>query len=150
VELSERTFAATQGVDVAPAIRGVLEGGLSATPPQLPAGLAELVEMLDPEVEIDPRGAGVPGFGVLHGLQGMLEFWTRWMEEWEHFSWSHTNLESAGDHVVGDVTLRATGKASGADVVWHACQAWRFRDGKVIRWVMYADRASALVDIERP
>jgi len=50
--------------------------------------------------------------------------------------------------VVGDVTLRTTGTSSGANVVWPHCQAWRFRDGRIIRWGLYADRASGLADIQ--
>jgi hypothetical protein len=53
-------------------------------------------------------------------------------------------LIGVGDHVVADVRIRATGKASGIDIVWDHCQVWTFREGKVVRWLLANDRNEAL------
>jgi ketosteroid isomerase-like protein len=142
--------AGTQGVDVGPFIRAALTGDTSAMSPQIAADFAAYLGLLDPEVEIDTSGVDMPGFGVLHGLEGMRALWSRWIEGWEHYSWTQSNWSEMGEHVIADVQIRATGSSSGAEVTWNHCQLWTFREGKVIRWRFFNDRASALAAIENP
>ena len=144
----ERLFSSSQGVDVAPVIRGALRGDARSTQPDLAAGLSAWVELLDPAVEIDTASVGMPGFGVVRGLKGHAEMWSRWVEEWEHYSWTHSNWSEVGEHVIADVEIHATGRSSGAEANWRHCQVYTFRDGKVIRWRLFDDRASAMAAIE--
>ena len=83
------------------------------------------------------------GFGVFHGLDGLRDLWRRWIEEWEHYSFTLSNYADLGDHVVYDVEIHATGKSSGAEVIWNHSQVLTFRDGKIIRWSLFKDGASA-------
>jgi hypothetical protein len=144
VEIVRRTNEPFQGIDVAPAIRAALKGDIDAIPPELAAGMAALLDRLDSDVEIDTTGVGMPGFGVLHGQEGMRMLWSRWIEEWERYSWTQSNWSAVREHVVFDVEIRATGKGSGVEVTWNHRQAWTFRDGRMVRWSLFNNRTSAL------
>jgi ketosteroid isomerase-like protein len=149
VDMVRRANEPLQGVDVAPAIRAGLAGNADAIPPQVAAGLAAWMTLFDPDIEIDTSRVDMPGFGVFRGLDGILQLFGRWMEEWEHYSWTHSNLSDAGEHVVLDSEIHATGTSSGVEVVWTHSQTYTFRAGKVIRWCVFTDRAAALAAIER-
>ena len=53
-------------------------------------------------------------------------------------------LAELKDEGIADVEVQATGASSGAEVIWNQCQVWTFRDGKVIRWSLFKERAEAL------
>jgi ketosteroid isomerase-like protein len=148
VELVRRTNEPLQGVDVAPSIRAALAGNTDAIPPQVAAGFAAWLNLFDSDVEIDTSRVDMPGFGVFHGLGGISQLFGRWIEEWEHYSWIHSNLSDAGEHVILDSEIHATGTSSGVEVVWTHSQTYTFRAGKVIRWCVFHDRASALAATE--
>jgi ketosteroid isomerase-like protein len=150
VEVVRRTNEPLQGVDVAPSIRAALEGNTGAIPPQVAAGFAAWLNLFDPDVEIDTSRVDMPGFGLLRGLDGIRELFGRWIEEWEHYSWIHSNFSDAGEHVILDAEIHATGTSSGVEVVWNQSQTYTFREGKVIRWCIFNDRASALTATEHP
>jgi ketosteroid isomerase-like protein len=133
-----------QGVDVAEYIRAALAGRTDAIPTEVADGFRALMEMLDPAIEIDTSGVDMPGFGVLRGPDATRELWRRWIEGWEQYSWTQSNWSAVGDNVIADVRVRATGKTSGVHVTWDHCHVWTFRDGKVVRWLLFNDRASAL------
>ena len=144
LQLVRQIGAPLQGIDVAPFIRAGLEGDAAAIPPDVANSLGAALEIYDPDFEIDASRVDMPGFGVFHGLEGMRELWRAWIEAWERYSWMQSNWSEVGDHVIADVRIRATGKSSGADVVWDHCQVWTFRDGTVVRWLLANDRAEAL------
>ena len=148
VELVRRTNEPLQGVDVAPSIRAALAGNPEAISPQVAAGFAAWLDLFDSDIEVDTSGVDMPGFGVFHGLDGIRQLFRRWIEEWEHYSWIHSNLSDAGEHVIVDSEIRATGTSSGVEVVWTHSQTYTFRAGKVIRWCVFKDRASALTAAE--
>jgi ketosteroid isomerase-like protein len=148
VELVHRTSEPLQGVDVAPSIRAALAGNMEAISPQVAAGFAGWLNLFDSDIEIDTSGVDMPGFGVFRGLDGIRQLFGRWIEEWEHYSWIHSNLSDVGEHVILDSEIHATGTSSGVEVVWTHSQTYTFRAGKVIRWCVFNDRASALAATE--
>jgi ketosteroid isomerase-like protein len=148
VELVRRTNDPLQGVDVAPSIRAALAGNTDAIAPQVAAGFAAWLNLFDADIEIDTSRVDMPGFGVFRGLDGLRQLFGRWIEEWEHYSWIHSNFSDAGEHVILDSEIHATGASSGVEVVWTHSQTYTFRAGKVIRWCVFNDRASALAAIE--
>ena len=148
VELVRGAKEPLQGVDVAPSIRAALAGNTEAILPQVVAGFTAWMNLFDPDVEIDTSRVDMPGFGVFRGLDGIRQLFGRWIEEWEHYSWIHSNLSDAGEHVVLDSEIHATGTSSGVEVVWTHSQTYTFRAGKVIRWCVFKDRASALAATE--
>jgi len=148
VELVRRTNEPLQGVDVAPSIRAALAGNLDAISPQVAAGFAAWLDLFDPDIEVDTSRVDMPGFGVFRGLDGIRQLFGRWIEEWEHYSWIHSNFKDAGEHVILDSEIHATGTSSGVEVVWTHSQTYTFHEGKVIRWCVFNDRASALAATE--
>jgi ketosteroid isomerase-like protein len=148
VEIARRANEALQGIDLVPLVRATLVGDRSAISSELVEAQAALLSRYDPNIEIDTSGLDMPGFGVLHGLEGLRELWSRWIEGWEHYSFSPSNYADIGEHVVYDVEIHATGRSSGVDVIWNHCQALTFRDGKIIRWSLFKDRASACEALE--
>ena len=144
VELVRRANEALQGIDVAPSIRAAFTGNTDAVPPEVAAAFVAWLNLFDPEVEIDTSRVDMPGFGVFRGLDGLLDLFGRWIEEWEHYSWIHHNLSDAGEHVILDAEIHATGTSSGVEVVWNLSQTYTFREGKVVRWCVFSDHAEAL------
>jgi ketosteroid isomerase-like protein len=150
VELVRRANEPLQGVDVAPFIRAGLAGNLDAIPPEVVAAFVAWLELFDPDVEIDTSGVDMPGFGVFRGADGIRQLFDRWIEEWEHYSWVHSNLSGAGEQVILDAEIHATGASSGVEVTWNLSQVYTFKGGKVIRWAIFNDRAAALAAAENP
>ena len=144
LELLRRANEALQGVDVAPAIRAALVGNRDAIQPEVAAAFLAWMNLFDPDVEIDTSRVNMPGFGVFRGFDGLLKLFGRWIEEWEHYSWTHSNLSDAGEHVILDAEIHATGASSGVEVVWNLSQAYTFHEGKVIRWSIFTDHSEAL------
>jgi ketosteroid isomerase-like protein len=144
VELVRQANEPLQGVDVAPSIRAALAGNTAAIQPEVGAAFVAWLNLFDADVEIDTSRVNMPGFGVFRGLAGLLNLFGRWIEEWEHYSWIHRNLSDAGEHVILDAEIHATGTSSGVEVVWNLSQTYTFREGKVIRWCVFTDHAEAL------
>ena len=137
-----------QGVDVAPAIRAGLAGDADAIPPDLAGALAAWMTLFHPDVEIDTSRVDMPGFGVFRGFEGILKLFGRWIEEWDHYSWTHSNFSDAGDHVILDADIHATGTSSGVEVDLESQPDVHVWEGKVVRWCVFKDRASALAATE--
>ena len=148
VEIARGANTALQGIDLAPLVRATLAGDTSAISPELVEAQAALVRRYDPNVEIVTSGLDMPGFGVLHGLEGLRDLWRRWIEEWEHYSFTNSKYVDIGETVLYDVEIRAIGKSSGVDVIWQHSQALTFRDGKIIRWSLFKDRTCACRALE--
>jgi ketosteroid isomerase-like protein len=149
LETLQRLFSGTGGVDAGPLFRGAfVTGDTSAATPEQTAWLAAYLDLYAPDAEVDLSGMEMPDFGVGHGVEGLRELWSRWMENWEHYHAALSNWGEVGDHVIVDAEIRATGRSSGVEVIWHQCQVFTFRGGKVIRHRICPDRAAALAGIE--
>jgi hypothetical protein len=144
LERLRRANEALQGVDVAPAIRAALEGDRDALQPKVAEAFLAWMNLFDPDVEIDTSRVDMPGFGVFRGFDGLVKLFGAWIEEWEHYSWTHSNLSAVGEHVILDAEIRATGATSGVEVVWDLSQTYTFREGKVVRWCIFTDHSEAL------
>ena len=137
-----------EDVEVMPAIRASVAGDIGAIPPPIAEGFAAWRHLFDRDAELDTSRVHMLGFGVLHGREGMRTLWERWGDEWESYRWSHSDYAEIDEHVVADVQIEAIGRTSGAAVAWHHTQVWTFRDGKIIRWTLFNDRAEALAALE--
>ncbi len=144
LQLMRQINAPLNGINVAPFIRAGLAGNWTDIPLDVANSLGATLDIYDADFEVDFSRVDMPGFGVYHGLEGMRELWGAWIDAWERYSWVQSNWGEVGEHVIADVRIRATGKGSGADVVWDHCQVWTFRDGKVVRWLLANDRFEAL------
>ena len=132
VEIVRRTNEALQGVDVAPAIRAAFEGNTDAVAPEVAAAFVAWLNLFDPEVEIDTSGVNMAGSGVFRGLDGLLDIFGRWIEEWEHYSWIYHKLSDAGEHVILDAEIQRPARAAESKSSGISARRIRFSDGKVI------------------
>lgn len=78
------------------------------------------------------------------GLEGVGDFWTRWLPMWEYVQAEPIWMEAAGDRVLTWLRQTQIGKESGVAV--EACYGWdvTFREGKIIRVSFFDDEQAAL------
>lgn len=145
-EVLERAFEGLPDRDVGALFRAAFVEG----DPEAASALGAYTDLYSPDVEIDLTDLEIAGMGVFRGREGLREMWTRWIEEWEEYGWTVSSMSEVGEHVVVDAEVHATGRSSRADVIMRVSQVWTFRDGKVIRWRQFKDRASALAVIRDP
>jgi ketosteroid isomerase-like protein len=139
------TFRQGGTEDAIEALRGAkdVEDTLASLPPRL----GELMELIDPDIEIDARHSDLAmgGGGLWRGWEGWFDFWSTWLEPWDDFDFETSNFEAIGDHVLMDLTIRARGRDSGVPVEGSQTQIWTFREGRVIRMrPAYPTRAAAV------
>jgi ketosteroid isomerase-like protein len=102
-----------------------------------------LVDLLCPDVEFFPILAALEG-PVYSGLPGVRR-WLRSLElDWEVFETRLDHVYDLGDSALGLGGWHARGRTSGVELdsqlgAWHA----RVRDGRVVWWRTYTDRADA-------
>ncbi|HLM27475.1 MAG TPA: nuclear transport factor 2 family protein [Thermoleophilaceae bacterium] len=102
--------------------------------------------LLVEEVEFDARrqaelpGAVLAGRGREVVEQYCREYWGTWAEYSAH---PHGFLD-AGDDVIVEVRERGKGKGSGVPFEGTHVQVWTLRGGKIVRWLLFADKADAL------
>jgi ketosteroid isomerase-like protein len=85
-----------------------------------------------------------PVAGRWRGLAGVRRFAEEWFEAWEEFRVEPDEFVDGGDAVVAGVRYWGRGRGSGVEVTDHWFWAYRLREGKVISWRLYANRAEAL------
>jgi ketosteroid isomerase-like protein len=97
----------------------------------------------DYEWVVDPESFGEQR--IYRGPEGFAEFMNDFTEGFTGFSFRVERVVDAGvDRVVGIVTLRGIGIASGAPVEWRAGQLGEMKDGRLIRTINYATPEAAL------
>jgi ketosteroid isomerase-like protein len=108
---------------------------------QLSAG----VDKLDELIVWDARKIPVPDLqAVYYGLDGVSEFWRRWLPMWEHIQVEPVWIEAVGDRVLTWLRQIQTGKGSGVSVDVYYGWDVTFREGKIIRVSFFDDQAAAL------
>ncbi|MEO6496947.1 MAG: nuclear transport factor 2 family protein [Solirubrobacteraceae bacterium] len=107
---------------------------------------ARFFSLLDDDVELDARGhVELPG-AVLAGRgrevveRYGVEFWGSWSE----YSAEPQEFIEVGDLVVVEVHEHGKGKASGVPFERTHFQVWTLREGRLVRWRLFADKAEAL------
>jgi ketosteroid isomerase-like protein len=68
----------------------------------------------------------------------------QWLSGWENWRCEAERFVAEGDTVVALTRYRGHGKTSGAAVDTEGAHVWTFRDGKVVRLVVYSSRETAL------
>ena len=99
--------------------------------------------LLDPGVRAESHGA-LGGDREYRGHDGVLELMGTF---WQSFENPRSEIEEcigSGDDVVLAVRIFGRGKASGADVDTLTGQVLTLRDGKVVRWRVFDNKAAAL------
>jgi ketosteroid isomerase-like protein len=107
--------------------------------------LESVLDRLHPDVEWEENDEVYPGLDpVYHGHEGFLKRQRDAFDAWEWFTVEDQEFIDAGDHVVVPLRLTAKGRHSGIEVQMTVCDVLTFRDGKVVRHRLYANRAEAL------
>ena len=130
-----------QNVDL---IRRMYRVGEAMSLDDLLAALPELIpQFADPEIEwiespsrIDRR--------TYRGYEGVREAMQHWLEDFEQYSYEPQEVVDCGDDVLVIAREQGQGAASGVPVTAESYQLFTIRDGKVLRFRGFSDRASAL------
>jgi ketosteroid isomerase-like protein len=105
---------------------------------------AAVLEFLHPDVE-SKVAPGLMNTGTWRGHEGYREMITGWNEAWGDNDTRVIAVDAPDEnHVIAEVHQTATGSLSGVPVemtVFYVCEV---RDGKAVRFHIYADRESAL------
>ena len=102
--------------------------------------------LLDEGVELDARrnvelpGAAHAGRGREVVERYCREYWGTWAD----YAAEPQGFVDAGDHVVVEVQERGKGKGSGVPFQGTHTQVWTLRDGRLVGWLLFSDRAEAL------
>lgn len=106
---------------------------------------ARFFSLLDEDVELDARrnvhlpGSVLTGRGREFVERYTREFWGTWSE----YSAEPQEFIEVDDHVVVEVDERGKGKGSGVPFERTHFQVWTLRDGRLIRWRLFSDKAEA-------
>jgi ketosteroid isomerase-like protein len=107
--------------------------------------LESVLDRLHPDVEWEENAHVYPGLDpVYHGHEGFLKRQRDAFDAWEWFTVEDQEFIDAGDHIVVPLHLAGKGRHSGIEVKMTVCDVLTFRDGKVVRHRLYANRADAL------
>jgi ketosteroid isomerase-like protein len=108
--------------------------------------LQSVLDLFHPDVVWEENLQVFPGMDrIYRGHEGFLK-WDRdaFSEVWESIAVEPLEFIDAGDHVVVLTRLFGRGVGSGVNVDMATYNVLTFRDGKVARRRLYADRADAL------
>jgi ketosteroid isomerase-like protein len=108
---------------------------------------ATATDPLDPRIEWDATRSPVEDIrGKYEGLEGVADFWRRWLSAWRTLEVGEPELFDGGDKILGWFTgQRNIGRHSGIEVA-NPPFGWlfTFRGDKIIRVTLYMDRSEAL------
>jgi uncharacterized protein len=82
--------------------------------------------------------------GVYVGRDSVIEASRRYWGTWDEYSLDADELIDAGSSVVVVVHERGRGRGSGAPFDRRWAQVWTFREGRIVRWELFGDKAEAL------
>ena len=82
--------------------------------------------------------------GVYVGRDSVIEASRRYWGTWDEYSLDADELIDAGSSVVVVVHERGRGRGSGAPFDRRWAQVWTFREGRIVRWALFVDKAEAL------
>ena|ERR1017187_6932011 len=102
-----------------------------------------IAPVFDPEWEIVRRGV-LDSSDVHVGFAGSRALWLNWLAPWESYTVEFEEAIDCGDQVLALSHDRARPRGSEGEVVLAApAGVWTFRDGKIVRFDIYEDRAEA-------
>jgi hypothetical protein len=96
-----------------------------------------------PNAEMD--GRNLPDGGVYRGHDGVRQHIERWASMWENWTIEVDRfIDAGGDSVVVLTHERGRNKASGMELDARHAELYTVRDGHIVRWQGFSDRAEAL------
>ena len=101
-----------------------------------------LLAHADEELEFIPLRAGTEG--SFRGPEGLRRYMEDTQESFDIFEVSLNDVRAVGDKAVGCGTLRLRGRGSGIETEVTTAAVARFRQGRLLHFKDYGDRAEAL------
>jgi ketosteroid isomerase-like protein len=97
------------------------------------------------DVEWEITALAIPGFpDSFHGLDGVQEFFRRWVGSFDNWDYEVEEVIEAGDSVILHVHQWGTGRGSGAPVDGRFWEVWIMRDGRAARVLHRLEKEDAL------
>jgi ketosteroid isomerase-like protein len=107
---------------------------------------SEIASFYAADVEIVSKWADVFG-RTFHGHDGLFDWIRDFSASFERPTLEYDYVTDTGDRVVVAETVRARGRASGADVSLRLAHVFTVNDGLIVRQVLYEDLSEALEDL---
>jgi ketosteroid isomerase-like protein len=106
-------------------------------------------EHYDPAIEWDVSRAGqlTPDLArVYRGHDGVREYWRAWLSAWSDLDFEVEDVLDGGEEIVALIhDQRQWGRTSGVETtVPDYALVFTIRDGKVVRWRAFPDKASGI------
>jgi ketosteroid isomerase-like protein len=102
-------------------------------------------EFVDPEIVFIRIGSELPDVaGEWHGKEGLRRATTEYLNVWDDYRFEVEDMIDLGDRVLVLETHTARGKLSGASISQDVGTLLTLRDGLIVRWEYYWERADAL------
>jgi ketosteroid isomerase-like protein len=98
----------------------------------------------EPDVVWDTSASDWPTAGVLHGHEGVEQFFRDWLGTWTDYEVEFHEFLDAGDSVVVVFRQSGTGRESGIHTDREFFAIYDLERSKVVRYRMYDSRAEAL------
>jgi ketosteroid isomerase-like protein len=97
----------------------------------------------DAEAVLDwSRSEGVDA-GIYRGREAIRAFWGTWLEMFDQFEFKPDEFIECGEHVVIPNLTRLRGR-DGVEVEARSVLVATVREGRIVAWRLYQDRAEAL------
>jgi ketosteroid isomerase-like protein len=96
------------------------------------------------DVEHDWSRSVGPYQGIYRGREEIRRFWISFRDAVDELTFEVEDTIDAGEHVVALVRVHVRGRGSGVQVAARGPHVWTFRDGKVIRFRLFQEKAEAL------
>ena len=93
---------------------------------------------------IDPNVEWSPTEGTYHGLDGVVESLSEWLEPWDEHRIEAEEFTPTGDQVLAVIHLTARGSGSGMVIDQRFFQVYAVRDERVVHMVEFVTREEAL------
>ncbi len=99
--------------------------------------------LMDPSIRHD-QTEGLFLDGVFYGPEGVRAALEEIEMDWEGLSFEMLDVVELENRVLVLLRMRARVRDSQAELDAQVGHVWEFRDGRAVRWDVYADHASAL------
>lgn len=103
-----------------------------------------LYALYHPDIVWDATALEGPITRIYHGLDGVRQYFSDWLESFEAHEARAEKFIEAGDDVIVGIRLKGRGKASGVEVEMARSNVYRMRDGLAVRVELYETEAEAL------
>jgi ketosteroid isomerase-like protein len=109
------------------------------------------LQLTHPDSEFDWSNSLAPYRGIYRGSAEVMQAWRTWLEAWDEWNTSITEVIEVDPETVVVVThVRARGKGSGVAVEAGGAGVWQVRDGKIGSAKLFQSKDEALASVKHP